>query len=154
MPEPNSGCLLWLQYVDNWGYGRGTYLGIPLAAHRFSWLTHRGSIPDGMKVCHRCDVPSCINPDHLWLGTDSDNAADRNAKGRQSRGARHVAAFMSDRWMEARPRGARHGNAKLTEQDIREIRSRGGLQREIAAEFGISQRTVSQIRRLEVWKHV
>jgi hypothetical protein len=82
--EPNCGCWLWTAGVCKKGYGT---FELPrhtgsIGAHRLSWQLHRGPIPEGMHVLHRCDIPSCVNPAHLWLGTNADNVADRVKKRR------------------------------------------------------------------------
>ena len=84
IPEPNSGCWLWLLSLCN-GYGRIYDLQNKRGAlaHRLSWEIHRGAIPSGLWVLHKCDVRSCVNPDHLFLGTGLDNMTDMIAKGRQ-----------------------------------------------------------------------
>lgn len=101
-------------------------------AHRLSYIAFIGPIPDGMCVLHRCDRPACINPEHLWLGTDADNMRDKCEKGRHRCGA-----------------GESHGMAKLTDADVSAIRSKYAtgniLQRELAAEFGVAQSHVSMI---------
>lgn len=91
IPEPNSGCILWLGAVDKWGYGRigRREFGYSSLVHRLSYQHSRGLIPSGMLVCHRCDVPSCINPAHLFLGTHADNMADMARKGRVRQGIRN-----------------------------------------------------------------
>lgn len=92
IPEPNSGCWLWLGALFVSGYGwfqRGHRKQPGARANRISWELHRGPIPDGLCVLHRCDNPSCVNPDHLFIGTQLDNIADRDRKGRQARGVRH-----------------------------------------------------------------
>lgn len=95
IPEPNSGCWLWTGSCNRDGYGRLTHSHRTVDAHRLSWLAHRGPIPDGLWVLHACDVPSCVNPDHLWLGTNSDNQRDCTTKGRrrrqQAKGATYIA---------------------------------------------------------------
>jgi hypothetical protein len=91
IPEPNSGCWIWLGSIDHWGYGqiricRADQQALGLkgtqAAHRMSWVCYRGDIPDGLCVLHSCDNTVCVNPEHLWLGTLKDNSRDMVAKGR------------------------------------------------------------------------
>jgi hypothetical protein len=130
--EPNSGCWLWLATVGgDWGYGniRKGRKGRHLPAHRVSWELHRGPIPDGMCVLHRCDVPSCVNPDHLYLGTNKDNTRDMNMKGR-------------------------NGRTKLTIEQIRAIRADKRMGTVIARDYGISPPAVSKIRLRQSWIEV
>lgn len=83
IPEPNSGCWLWIGSLLPKGYGCfSTSKGNNERAHRFAWRNLKGPIPEGMFVCHKCDTPSCVNPDHLFLGTHQDNMRDRNRKNR------------------------------------------------------------------------
>lgn len=135
-----SGCWLWRGFITKYGYGRVGHAGKYRQAHRASWEVHREPIPDGMDVLHECDVRSCINPDHLFLGTDIDNIADMDAKGR-----RYVL------------RGEEQGSAILTEADVREIRSRPrdrGTGNALAEEFGVSPSLISLVRLGKAWSHV
>lgn len=83
IPEPMSGCWLWVGGTNGKGYGQLWIDGEPsIMAHRLSWELHNGPIPKGMLVCHKCDTPPCVNPDHLFIGTDKDNIQDCIKKGR------------------------------------------------------------------------
>ncbi|MCK5445678.1 MAG: HNH endonuclease [Rhodospirillaceae bacterium] len=135
-PEPMSGCWLWAASCHKWGYGRFRVGSKKKLAHRVSWEIYNGPIPDGLCVLHKCDVPECVNPDHLFLGTNADNAADRSAKGR-----------------DATRRGENNGRAKITDKQAREIYLRGGTQRETAAHYGIGESGVSRIKSGDGWAH-
>jgi hypothetical protein len=96
IPEPNSGCQLWEGRIGNSGYGTygGGRKGKRFMAHRLAWEEAYGPIPDDdMQICHRCDVRSCVNIDHLFLGTAKDNTRDMMAKGR----ARFVGGLRNSR---------------------------------------------------------
>lgn len=127
-----KGCWIWTGHKNNKGYGMIGKAGSSTdfwLIHRVSWVIHRGPIPDGLCVLHRCDNPLCVNPDHLFLGTKKDNTQDMIAK-RRNRGA-----------------------ARLTEDQIREIialdRSVGYKQ--IAARYGITRGHVWRIRKRKRW---
>ena len=104
-------CWLWLKHKTTSRYGGFRNL----RANRASYIIHNGPIPDGMYVCHTCDIPHCVNPSHLFLGTQFDNMRDMVAKGRN-----------------VNLKGEAHGRAKVTEDDVRDIREKcaaGGLPR-------------------------
>ena len=167
--EPNSGCWLWTGVVSGFGYGRMTIGSRAGGAKRRQWSTHRlsyahfrGPIPDGLLVCHRCDVPACVNPDHLWLGTQSENLLDMSSKGRHAAAAKPERVSRGDRhWTRASPekrlRGERHGGAKLTESDVREIRASWAADHRIkplVARFGVSSTLIDNIVRRVSWTHI
>lgn len=139
--EKTDGCWTWLgrKYPSGYGRFRAKY------AHRLAYELARGPIPDGLCVCHTCDNPPCVNPDHLWLGTHQDNMRDRNIKGRTAKQSGRT---------NARKRNA---SKLLTDQQILEIRRRyipGQVtQIELAKEYGISKRFLWDIvtRRRWAW---
>lgn len=144
MPEPNSGCWLWTGAPQgSMGYGRiKTDRGLE-AAHRYSWRRHKGEIPSGLFVLHKCDNPACVNPDHLFAGTHQDNQDDKVSKGRQARGAKLA---------HPRASGERSGTAKLTAQQVAEIRASSTPQRALAARYGVTQAAISLIKIGRNWK--
>ncbi len=135
-PEPFSGCWLWTKSTSH-GYGQAYLGGRSIGAHRASWELNRGPIPDGMYVCHKCDIRACVNPDHLFIGTQSENVLDCVAKGR---------------WVV--PKGEAHFSAKLSESDVRLIRLSPERDCDIAKRFGVKTNTINQIRNRVRWKHV
>lgn len=120
-----------------------------IKAHRYAWEQAFGPIPVGLLVCHHCDNPPCVNPGHLFLGTQKANLADMIAKGRSARGDRSGARRHPELMGHRR---------KLTEVAVREIRRRyalGGVrQRDLGAEFGVTQTMIGDVVRRDAWKQV
>lgn len=124
-----------------------------IGTHIIAWMLNNGSIPDGLFVLHRCDNRRCVNVEHLFLGTQADNIADMVQKGRAATGDRNSSRLRPWRL----PRGSVHKNAKLSEAAVADIRRRlaaGEVQQRIADLHGISQATVTNIKRGLVWRHV
>lgn len=134
VPVPFSGCWLWLGAIQKHGYGIIRDAKCSLAP-RAAWVAFRGEIPGGMNVLHKCDTPLCINPDHLFLGTQADNLADMVQKNRSRR-------------------GERNRNAKLRTHQVLAIRDMEGSALQIAKSFGISPRLVLSIKKGTAWNHL
>lgn len=134
--DKSSGCWIRVGKTDKGGYTHIKVNKRTRSAHRTAYELWVGKIPKGLMVCHSCDRPACINPDHLFLGTAKDNMDDRNKKGRQAR-------------------GQNHGNAVLTQKLVEEIRSkyvpgvnpsnRGYSAYKLAKEYGVSYSTVNRL---------
>ncbi len=88
IPVTETGCWLWIASYSTKGYGRIGFLGRSEKAHRISWMIAYGPVPEDKHVLHKCDTRCCVNPDHLFLGTNLDNIKDRDSKGRTARGER------------------------------------------------------------------
>jgi hypothetical protein len=133
-----DGCWLWTGKKHQHGYGllrAGRQNDSYLRAHRVAWEIINGPIPPGLCVLHRCDVPACVRPDHLFLGTQTDNNRDKHAKGRTAR-------------------GEQAGRAKLTILQVREIRARhtaGATQRALATEYGVTENAVWNLVNGRTW---
>lgn len=141
IPEPNSGCWLWMAGLQHYdvpvSYGSTSINGKKISAHRASFLCYKGKIPNKMLVCHTCDNPACINPDHLFLGTALENMRDRDTKGRRT------------------PlRGIQRKTAKLNDDAVREIRLAKESQNKLAKKFGVDQALISGVQLRKVWTHV
>lgn len=142
-PRQPNGCIYWTGIRSTTGYGWMTYSvkgktkGI--FAHRYAYERIHGRIDNDLRCLHKCDTPICVAVEHLWLGTCADNSADMASKGRSCR-------------------GEKQNSAKLTEAKVAEIRKRHYsetiTQKKLAAEYGITQGTLSVILSGKTWKHV
>lgn len=137
--NPN-GCWLWTACRNTPGYGSFKFEGHMWRAHRFSYELNVGSIPEGIHVLHKCDVPACVNPDHLFLGTHNDNMADKVKKNRQAKGMKNE--------------GEKNGSAKLTPNKVLAIKSDTRFHRVIAADYGVSSVAISNIKSGKSWAHL
>ena len=128
----DSGCWQWRAHTDKDGYGVLPGDRKNTRAHRLSYELHKGQISDGFVICHHCDNPGCVNPDHLFVGTSKDNAQDALQKGR---------AYV----------GEKNGRSKLTKENIKEILSSelNGVQ--LAQKFGVTRSTINRVKRREAW---
>lgn len=135
--KKTNGCWEWTRGKTSAGYGAVWWGGKTEAAHRLSYRLHRGPIPEGMYVCHSCDNPACVNPDHLWLGSLQDNHKDMMLKEREYR-------------------GSQHHTTQITEDDVvamRNLRASGMTPTEIANIYGLKRPMVSHICTGRNWKH-
>ncbi len=136
LPEPNTGCVFYMGATSGLtGYGTFWMNGRQVGAHRAAYSLFVGDIPDDLHVLHKCDVPSCVNPRHLWLGTHDENMQDCIRKGR-------------------RPRGTEHGRAVLTEAMVKEIRNSKDQQKALGEKYGVSSTQIARIKRRQLWDHV
>ena len=141
--DKSGACWLWRGAMYRRGYGVFRLNGKNLRAHKFSFEQQHGPIPAGMFVCHHCDTPRCVNPEHLFLGTPADNVRDMMAKGR--------ARFTGP----TQPRKhERHHFAKLSELSVQRLRivGRALTQERLAALLGMSKQAISAVQRRECWR--
>lgn len=129
--DKTGGCWIWRGALSKWGYGKFSLVtGSHSLAHRVSYEIYNGDIPKGLCVLHKCDVPACVNPKHLFIGTNKDNTDDAMRKGRNVK--------------------------KLSPEKVREIRMMflSSTQDEIAELYGVSQSCISAVRVGSTWGHV
>jgi len=140
--RPEEGCWEWTASTSSTGYGQINLTGNSgmVSAHRVAFTLENGPIPEGMSVCHTCDNPKCVRPDHLFLGTPKDNNHDCRLK------YRHPAV------------GSLNHKARLIEDEVREIRGKYATgkytQKELGRDYGVCYTTIGMIVRGERWKCV
>ena len=134
-----SSCWLWLACKHNFGYGCFKFNKKQITAHRFSWMLYKGEIPKGLYILHKCDIPECCNPKHLFLGTQKDNLIDCSKKNRTAI-------------------GEKNGNSRLKTKKIINIRleySKGNItHRKLGKQFNVDKSVISDILNRKTWKHV
>ena len=131
---PETGCRVWVGGWDKAGYGK-IYAGRCMRVHQAAYLLAHGALPVVGVVRHKCDVRACSEPSHLIAGTNKQNTADAVARGRNAK-------------------GERHGMSKLTSDLVRQIRSDGRTQKEIALSLNVSRSLVNQVIGRKIWKHL
>lgn len=134
-PITETGCFIWMGYIQKNGYGQVFMNGKLNRAHRASWEIEYGAIPHSMNVLHKCDNPSCVNPAHLFLGTQADNMRDMNNKNRESCGEKNI-------------------HSKLTKENILAIRADSRGSTIIAKQYAVTAPTIWAIQKYKTWKKV
>jgi hypothetical protein len=135
IPITESGCWIWIGGLRENGYGYHAFNGKKEQAHRISWEIYKGPIPQGKFVLHKCDVRPCVNPDHLFIGTQKDNIQDCIQKGRIAN-------------------GERIGNSLLTEDQVSKIKNDHRSYRVIAKDFHVEATAIFRIKHGITWKHI
>lgn len=148
-----DSCWAWTGKTDKDGYGVFYFAGGDYRAHRVAYEAAFDTAPGNLCVCHRCDNPRCVNPDHLFLATSEENTADRHAKRRDAAGDRSGARLYPERVA----RGEQHGAARLTEQDVLDIRTAvdgGASYAALGRKYGVTWSTVKFVHTRRTWRHV
>lgn len=151
---PWSGCWIWMRACDEDGRGRFVYEGKSWLLSRLSYTLFVGPIPVGLLICHTCDIPGCVNPFHLFVGTHQDNVLDMVNKGRHKSGNAGTATVNLRKG--ANLVGELVGTAKLSEADVIEIRRLAETQTlaMLSERYGVSQTQISRIKNRKKWAHV
>lgn len=174
-PHMTTPCWVWTAGKTD-GYGCFRVGGNACKTHRVAWVMHHDQVPHdgsahGICVCHQCDVRNCVNPSHLFLGTNTDNMRDKEIKGRgnHAKGDRHSSRTHPERLLrgdkhytrlhpEWVPRGEANGLSKLTADKVIKIRSTygGGLVscHQLGMQFGVTKSVISKVIRYKLWKHI
>lgn len=135
-PVTESGCWLWLGAIEPQGYAVVNGVNNKrIKMHRYSYQQYKGEIPEGMCICHTCDVRSCVNPDHLFLGSWNDNIQDKVLKKRHAHGVTHA-------------------RAKLTEKDVLDIRAANQGYKTLAKMYDVDSTTIRDIKLKRTWAHI
>ena len=143
--DPRTACWNWTASLRPTGYGQMRYLGTTELAHRVSWMLFRGPIPKAanrygtMNVLHHCDNPKCVNPEHLFIGDQSDNAKD---------------AVSKKRWGRRGCVGESHGKARLTEKDVLEIRKSFLSLKQLVLRYRVSKSAIQHVLKRRSWAHI
>jgi hypothetical protein len=159
--KKNGDCWDWKRKISKTGYGQITINSKYCSVHRESYKFFKGEIPLGNQVCHSCDNKKCINPEHLWVGTQKENIQDAKNKNRlaDQRGRKHSKETLEK--LKLRPhsdrRGEKHHLRKLNEKDIFKIRDllkNGYTQKQIGEMYEVNQSTICQIKNGKRWSHI
>lgn len=168
---PLGSCWMWTgRTASAMGYGAYSFNGSTFYAHRLAYKLAYGGDPDKLCVLHKCDVPRCVNPAHLFLGTRADNAIDRTQKRRTPAGEKHWTRHQPEKWADVRQQfserakernktfnGENHPTTKLTAEIVREIKTlanEGMGNKELAEKFNVTHSNISAIVLGKSWKHV
>lgn len=136
--EPNSGCWLWTGGLSSYGYGATQFQGRQLLMHRVVFEMYNGAVPGTGVLCHRCNVRSCVNPDHIYIGTAQSNVMDAVRSGRHAHGTTHGCSKLSD--------------CKV--RQMRELSATGMTYADIAKRFGVARPTAAKACKGMSWQHV
>lgn len=151
--QEGDGCWNWVAFLTSDGYGLFGLSGKLYTAHRVSYYLHFGCIPVGVLVCHKCDNPNCVRPDHLFLGSQFDNVHDMKRKGRERKATGDASAMK--KYPELVQKGEKHPKAILSEAAVLHIRANyKGSCSSMAPHYGVSTCTIRDIIKRRSWRHI